>query len=138
MSTHFDHLGVKAREHSAELLIKFADEWNQSGKFSPSVTLVGGDFNSTPEDRAYKTMVAPGSGMSDISSLVLADKHYGYHDTYTSFGEPMESPSRIDFLFIKEPRTAVVTTFGVLPNSFDDHIRISDHRPVVSDLEIIP
>jgi endonuclease/exonuclease/phosphatase family metal-dependent hydrolase len=138
MSTHFDHLGVKARENSAELLIRFADEWSRAGKFPPSVALIGGDFNSTPDDGAYKTMVAPGSGMSDISDLIPVDDHYGYRLTYTSFGEPMEGPSRIDFLFIREPRTAVVTTFGVLPNVFDDHIRTSDHRPVVSDLEIIP
>lgn len=138
MSTHFDHIGVKAREHSAELLIEFAKEWGRSGQVRPSVVLIGGDFNSTPEDGAYRTMTAPGSGMSDISSLIPESEHYGNHLTYTSFGEPREVPKRIDFLFIQEPRTAVITTFGVLANSFDDMIRSSDHRPVVADMEIMP
>lgn len=138
MSTHFDHIGIKAREHSAELLIEFAKEWGRSSKVRPSVVLIGGDFNSTPEGAAYKTMTAPGSGMSDIGTLIPDESHYGNHLTYTSFGEPREWPQRIDFLFIQEPRTAVVTTFGVLPNSFDDLVRLSDHRPVVADIEIMP
>lgn len=138
MSTHFDHIGVKARQHSAELLIKFAKEWSVEGDGpAASVALIGGDFNSEPSDGAYKAMTAPDSGMADISDLVPESRHYGNHITYTSFGEPREVPKRIDFLFIQEPRTAQVNTFGVLANSFDDQIRVSDHRPVVADLDIV-
>lgn len=137
MSTHFDHIGVEAREKSAGLLIKFASEWGRHGPNKPSVVLIGGDFNSAPDDKAYQTMVAPGSGMSDISDLVPLDRQYGNHLTYTSFGEPNAAPKKIDFLFIQEPRTADVTTFGVLPNSFDDQIRLSDHRPVLADMDIL-
>ncbi|KAH7141220.1 Endonuclease/exonuclease/phosphatase [Dactylonectria estremocensis] len=138
MSTHFDHIGVKARQHSAELLIKFAKEWSVEGDGpAASVALVGGDFNSPPDDGAYKVMTAPDSGMADISDLVPESRHYGNHITYTSFGEAREVPKRIDFLFIQEPRTAQVNTFGVLANSFDDQIRVSDHRPVVADLDIV-
>lgn len=137
MSTHFDHLGVKAREHSAKLLIQFAKDWKNEKATEPSVVLVGGDFNSEPSDGAYKAMTAPDSGMSDIQDLVPEGKHYGNHVTYTSFGEAREVPKRIDFLFIQEPRTAQINTFGVLANSFDDLIRVSDHRPVVSDMDII-
>lgn len=134
MSTHFDHIGVKARQHSAELLIKFAKEWT-AGR-DVSVVLIGGDFNSEPTDGAYRTITAPGSGVSDVSDLVPEDQHYGNRLTYTSFGEGWD-PSRIDFLFIQEPRTAKVNTFGVLPNSFDDGVLTSDHRPVVADLDIV-
>lgn len=139
MSTHFDHIGVQARQHSAELLIKFAKEWSSAGGRGPepSVVLIGGDFNSPPDDGAYKAITAPGSGMSDIADLVPESKQYGNHITYTSFGEAREVPKRIDFLFIQEPRTARVNTFGVLANSFDDQIRVSDHRPVVSDMDIL-
>ncbi|QPG94082.1 hypothetical protein C2857_004534 [Epichloe festucae Fl1] len=139
MSTHFDHVGVEARKNSAKLLIKFADEWSRGrdrAQPPPSAVLVGGDFNSQPDDEAYKMMTAPGSGMSDVSDLVPESKHYGNRLTYTSFGEPSEHPQRIDFLFVQEPTTAKVETFGVLANSFDDQIRFSDHRPVVSDLHI--
>ncbi|KAM5356426.1 hypothetical protein ACJ41O_003072 [Fusarium nematophilum] len=139
MSTHFDHIGATARQHSAELLIKFAREWGNSGSKAagaPSVVLIGGDFNSPPDDGAYKVMTASNSGMSDISDLVSDSGHYGNHITYTSFGEGWE-PSRIDFLFIQEPRTANIRTFGVLANCFDDEVRVSDHRPVVSDMDIV-
>ncbi|KAF5673453.1 endonuclease exonuclease phosphatase family [Fusarium heterosporum] len=135
-STHFDHIGVKAREHSAELLVKFAREWGQAGDKKASVVLIGGDFNSEPEDGAYKTITASGSGISDVSDIVPKDKHYGNETTYTSFADKW-TPSRIDFLFIQEPRTAHVKTFGVLANGFDDGVRVSDHRPVVSDLDIV-
>ncbi|KAJ4263135.1 hypothetical protein NW762_006757 [Fusarium torreyae] len=135
-STHFDHIGVKAREHSAELLVKFAREWGKSGDKKASAVLIGGDFNSEPEDGAYKTITAPGSGISDVSDLVPAAAHYGNETTYTSFGEGWK-PSRIDFLFIQEPRTAQIKTFGVLANGFDDGVRVSDHRPVVSDMDIV-
>lgn len=139
MSTHFDHVGKKAREHSAELLIDFASEWSSKGSdgTAPSAVLIGGDFNSEPSDNAYKTMVAPDSGMSDIADLVPEQYRYGNKMTYTSFGEPGERPMLIDFLFIKEPRTAVVTSYGVLSNCFDDGIRISDHNPLVADIKIV-
>lgn len=139
MSTHFDHVGAEARKNSAKLLIEFADEWSRArgtAQPPPSAVLVGGDFNCQPDDEAYKMMTAPGSGMSDVSDLVPESKHYGNHLTYTSFGESGEHPQRIDFLFVQEPTTAKVETFGVLANSFDDQIRFSDHRPVVSDLHI--
>ncbi|KAF4968433.1 hypothetical protein FZEAL_10398 [Fusarium zealandicum] len=136
MSTHFDHLGVKAREHSAGLLIKFAQEWGSSGDRGHSAVLIGGDFNSATDEGAYKFITAPDSGISDLFDLVPKSGHYGNEITYTSFGEGY-NPSRIDFLFIQEPRTAHVKTFGVLANAFDDDVRVSDHRPVVSDLDIV-
>lgn len=136
MSTHFDHIGLKARENSAKLIIKLAAEWSRAATSKPSAVLLGGDFNSSPEDAAYQTMVAKGSGMSDISDLEAEAQHYGNHLTYTSFGEPGETPKRIDFLFIQEPRTASIETFGVLANSFDDNVRVSDHRAVVADMVI--
>lgn len=138
LNTHFDNVGSRARAESAKLLIKFAKEWGAEDgtRAPPSAVLVAGDFNSEPDDEAYKVMTASGSGMSDIADLVPDDEHYGNSPTYTSFGEPNETPLRIDFLFIQEPRTATINTFGVLANSFDDRLLLSDHRPVVADLDV--
>lgn len=130
---------MKARENSAKLLIKLAKEWNQHTSETvpePSAVFIGGDFNSDPSDGAYKLMTAKGSGMSDVADLVPAAEHYGNYLTYTSFGEPGEIPKRIDFLFVKEPRDVKVNTFGVLANSFDDNVRLSDHRAVIADLSL--
>ena len=139
MATHMDHLGRTAREESAKLLLTLAQRWVDrvgSDDARPSVFL-GGDFNSTPDDLAYKALTAPGVGMTDISRLVPAAEHYGNLEfTYTSFGEPNETPKRIDFLFVREPQGIKFSTFGILSNRFDDGVYLSDHRAVVADVEI--
>ncbi|ODA78962.1 hypothetical protein RJ55_04552 [Drechmeria coniospora] len=138
MSTHFDHIGVVARQNSAKLLIRFAKEWAgpDDDERSASAVVVGGDLNSTPDEAAYQTMTAPGSGMSDMATLLPESQRHGNTLTYTGFGNPNETASRIDFLFIHEPRTAKIETFAVLANRFDDGLYISDHRAVVADLDI--
>ncbi|KAG6024330.1 hypothetical protein E4U40_003342 [Claviceps sp. LM458 group G5] len=162
MSTHFDHRGTEARMRSARLLVRFAGEWSEAGGddvegeedqeddgektgatagpkllLSPSAVLVAGDFNSQPGEEAYRAMTAPGTGMVDLSELVPEGRRYGNYVTYTSFGEVGEVPLRIDFLFVREGMGVEVETFGVLGNSFDDLVRVSDHRPVVSDLRVV-
>lgn len=139
LSTHFDHQGKKAREESARLILKLEDSWvgetDTLGKAKPPVFL-GGDFNSSPEDKAYQTMTAPGVGMTDISTLIPEDRRYGNELTYSSFGEPDQVPKRIDFLFVKDTSDIQFLTFGVLANRFDDGVFVSDHRAVVADMEI--
>ncbi|KAI3401038.1 hypothetical protein diail_746 [Diaporthe ilicicola] len=139
LSTHFDHIGLEAREESAKLILKLTDSWvgevDKTGKGKPPVFL-GGDFNSTPEDKAYQTMTAPGSGMTDISTEIPEERRYGNALTYTSFNEPENPPSRIDFLFVKDTSDISFLTYGVLANRFDDGVFLSDHRAVMADMEI--
>lgn len=139
LSTHFDHRGLKAREESARLILKLTDAWitdaSAQGHARPPV-LLGGDFNSTPADKAYQTMTAHGTGMTDISVLIARDHRYGNEVTYSSFGEPGEVPKRIDFLFVKNTSGIKFLTFGVLANRFDDGIYLSDHRATIADMEI--
>ncbi|KAL2025173.1 hypothetical protein VTK56DRAFT_175 [Thermocarpiscus australiensis] len=138
MNTHFDHRGQVAREQSARLLLKLASTW--SGQCFTDVCaplFLGGDFNSTPAGRAYQILTSPGSGMRDISELVPEDAKYGNRDiTYTSFGEPAEEPRRIDFLFVQNPQSLRFLTYSILSSRFDDKVYLSDHRPVVADVEV--
>ncbi|KAK4669517.1 uncharacterized protein QC763_203680 [Podospora pseudopauciseta] len=138
MSTHFDHRGKVAREESAKLLLEISRTWTASASQGTQVpAFLGGDFNSTPSDGAYKVLAAPGSGMTDISQLVQQDDRYGNRDiTYTSFGEPDETPKRIDFLFVRGSQQFTSRNFGILPNRFDDMVYLSDHRAVVADMEL--
>ncbi|KAK3685650.1 Endonuclease/exonuclease/phosphatase [Podospora appendiculata] len=138
MSTHFDHHGETAREESAKLIIKLARVWAEKGGPGAQIPLfLGGDFNSAPGGRAYKALTSPNSAMKDISELVPDDLKYGNQDiTYTSFGEANEEPKRIDFLFAREPGGLAISGFGILSNRFDDQVYLSDHRPVVADVEI--
>lgn len=140
LSTHFDHQGLKAREESARLILRLTDDWVRSSSsercLAKPPVFLGGDFNSKPSDRAYLTMTAPGTGMTDISTLVPRERRYGNELTYSSFGENGEVPKRIDFLFVKDTLDIKFLTFGVLANSFDDGVFVSDHRATVADMEI--
>ncbi|KAL2118141.1 hypothetical protein VTJ04DRAFT_7801 [Mycothermus thermophilus] len=138
MSTHFDYRGKTAREESARLLTKLAREW--AGEGSPGgrpPVLLGGDFNSTPDDKAYKILTGPNSGMWDIAGRVADDARYGNPNiTFTSFDDPGERPGRIDFLFAHENNALRFLTYSILSNQFDDGVFLSDHRPVVADIQV--
>lgn len=141
MSTHLDHRGAVAREQSAKLLLRLARDWAEEAlpPAERSVVFVGGDFNSSPDDQAYKTLTSPDGGMRDISGLVPAHLWHGNRDhTYTSFGEPGEAPQKIDFLFVLDPQGIDFVSYGILTNRFDDGVFLSDHRPVVADTALSP
>lgn len=134
-STHLDHLGTTARRESAHLLSRFAREWN-IGEASP--VFIAGDFNSKPDEEAYRIMTAPGSGLHDVSDFVPVSSRHGNRLTYTTFGEPDEVSGFLDYIFVKNSLNGRVSVkgFSILANSFDDGILLSDHRPIVADLQI--
>ncbi|KAK1783618.1 Endonuclease/exonuclease/phosphatase [Copromyces sp. CBS 386.78] len=137
MSTHFDHRGQVAREESSKLILKLASEWRQMNRHSDPPLVLGGDLNSTPTDRAYKTLTSSDSGLQDTSAVFPDELKYGNRKiTYTSFGEPDEEPKTIDFLFVQRPPTLKLMLFGILSNKFDDGVLLSDHRPVFLDVEV--
>lgn len=138
MSTHFDHVGVIAREESAKLLMQLAKSWisGDNGSVVAPPVFIGGDFNSTPDDRAYRAITASGSGWFDVSTAIPESQRHGNWLTYTSFGEPGETAKRIDFIFTKEHPSVKFVTFGVLANRFDDDVYLSDHCAVVADMQI--
>ncbi|KAF3770624.1 hypothetical protein M406DRAFT_59564 [Cryphonectria parasitica EP155] len=139
LSTHFDHVGIRARAESASLILRLTDAWvgevTAQGHAKPPVFL-GGDFNSKTSDPAYQTMTAPGTGMTDIATLIPEGRRYGNELTYTSFDQPDQEPKRIDFLFVKDTSAIKFLTYGVLANRFDDGVFLSDHRATVADMEI--
>jgi endonuclease/exonuclease/phosphatase family metal-dependent hydrolase len=137
MSTHFDHVGAKSRANSAKIILGLVDKYQASGDSSKRVlVLLAGDFNSSPDDDAYKIITAPGSNLADISTLIPKEKRYGNRMTYTSFGGE-GAPSIIDFLFWNKNDVCLLHTFAVLENKFDDGIYLSDHRAVIADLTFV-
>ncbi len=136
MSTHLDHVGEQARQESSKLLLQLVADWQRAAGDGVPLFL-GGDFNSAPDGGAYRVITAPGTGMTDLSDLVPAERRYGNHDiTYTTFGEAGQTARRIDFLFANETKCLDVVGFGILPNRFDDGVYLSDHRAVFADMEI--
>ncbi|KAK5656186.1 hypothetical protein OQA88_4946 [Cercophora sp. LCS_1] len=137
MSTHLDFEGKVAREESAHLLLKLAGRW-LDGSHGPAEfpVFLGGDFNSDRNSAAYKTLSAP-DGMADISGLVPEALKYGHPEiTYTGFLGREEDARKIDFLFVLGQQALEFLTFGILPNRFDDGVFLSDHRPVVADIDL--
>lgn len=134
MSTHLDHEGSKARAEGVKVILRLVDEY-QALLFSalPLPLLVAGDFNSTPEDEAYKIMTGEESPMVDVRELVPNEKKYGHPMSFTSFGEHNSNRSLIDFIFSYKTKALLCIAFGILENRFDDGVYLSDHRAVVAD-----
>lgn len=131
MSTHLDHQGIEARRMSAKILLAAIDKFGED--LPQSLLLLAGDFNSTPDDDAYKIMTTD-SNMVDVSTAVSREKRYGNELTYTSFGYVDNTPSRIDYIFARRHKSARTSSYAVLANRFDDGVYISDHRACVADV----
>lgn len=132
MSTHFDDAGVMSRRESAKLILK--EIKSMSTEFDVATILLAGDFNSPPEDGAYRVMTAEGSDMEDLGVKVQKERRYGNEMTFTSFGYVDNTPSRIDFVFARKDERTGYRDFGVLANRFDDGVYLSDHRACVADV----
>jgi len=125
-NTHFDHIGEKARQESAKIIIatikKIAGD---------APVILTGDFNITEESSPYQI----------LSSSFLRDSYYasktspvGPDFTFSGFevGEISEH-RRIDYIFVNSP---VTVTHTAIISSFNNGYYPSDHLPVVSDILI--
>jgi endonuclease/exonuclease/phosphatase family metal-dependent hydrolase len=132
LSTHLDDQGRQSRRESAKIILEAIRSTSSLDHFS--TVLLGGDFNSPPDDEAYQIMTSPDSVMEDIGSEILRTKHYGNDMTFTSFGYVDNKPSRIDFIFCRKGDQVTYQTYAVLANRFDNGIYHSDHRACVADI----
>ncbi|KAM0322539.1 hypothetical protein ACHAQA_009386 [Verticillium albo-atrum] len=138
MCTHFDHVGQTARVESAKLLVQFAGEEAaavESADGQPTPVFLGGDLNITPENPAYREMVAEGN-YHDARDVVDSSRIHGHLNTFTGFSDDRNGWSRIDHIFVWRPevRAMELLNYGVIENKFDDGLWISDHRAVVVDV----
>ncbi|KAK4693907.1 hypothetical protein P7C71_g3576, partial [Lecanoromycetidae sp. Uapishka_2] len=154
MNTHLDHQGSKSRLEAAKIILKevrlFSDQ--ESHPKSPSVFLAG-DFNSEPDQEAYKEMTSKRSPMVDMQKMVPESQRYGDLNSFSGFDSKTTRRTRIDFIFInkedvegadaREPaktsaeKSWVVDGYAVLPNRFEDGVYNSDHQAVIGDISII-
>lgn len=126
VATHFDNEGIVARKNSA-LLIQHQME-KIAGK--TAIIFIAGDFNSTPNDVAYKTMTDPKYGFVDAKSL--AQKVSGVAWSFHDFGQmPLTERPLIDFIFIKG--SVSVLSYETLFIEHNGHF-LSDHNPVLTEL----
>ena len=124
-NTHFDHVGVVAREQCAELVAAMAPV--EVDGAVPAIVLMG-DFNAGPETAPYRRILA--SGLRDARAV--SPVNFGPAGTFNAFDIADDNEGvAIDHIFIG-PGLAV-ERFGVLTDSFGGRV-ISDHFPIVADL----
>lgn len=153
MNTHLDDQGSRSRLEAANIILKqVSDMLDQEDDSKTRPIFLAGDFNSEPNQEAYRTITREGSPFSDLHQLVPNNKKYGDDNTFTGFDSGATPPQRIDFLFINYwPHKYTIESersesgaqpwdvvgYGVLANRFEDAIYSSDHRAVVGDLLLL-
>ncbi|HYC75392.1 endonuclease/exonuclease/phosphatase family protein [Brevundimonas sp.] len=124
-NTHFDHVGVVAREQCAELVSSLAPAEADGAR--AEVVLMG-DFNTGPDTAPYRRILA--SGLRDARAISPID--FGPAGTFNAFDIANDNAGvAIDHVFVG-PGLAV-ERFAVPTDSFGGRV-ISDHFPVVADL----
>ena len=124
-NTHFDHVGVVAREQCAALIVAMQPVEVDGGR--ADVVLMG-DFNTGPGTAPYERIVA--SGLRDARAASPID--FGPAGTFNAFDIASDNEGvAIDHIFVGPGFH--VERFAVPTDSFGGRV-ISDHFPVVADL----
>ncbi|MEQ9167215.1 MAG: endonuclease/exonuclease/phosphatase family protein [Fulvivirga sp.] len=123
-NTHFDHIGVVAREKSIGVIINKIKEL-----VNDLPVVVMGDFNFEDDTAPYKRMT------EFLNDTRLADNvdPYGPEATFNGFHFDVQPEKRIDYIFVNGQ--IKVKSFATLSDS-QDMAYPSDHFPVVADLEL--
>jgi endonuclease/exonuclease/phosphatase family metal-dependent hydrolase len=132
-NTHFDHVGEKARQESAKLLLKKIEEM---AKREPII--VTGDFNATEDSPVYEILTKGTIGQATQSRshpltdarYVSAHAHHGADWTFHGF-ETVVDRLRIDYIFVS--KNVKVERHGVLSDRWNGRYP-SDHLPVLAEI----
>ena len=123
-NTHFDHVGVMAREESAKLILQKISELNPNGL--PTVLM--GDFNLESMSKGIQLI---SDQMLDVHVAAGANAH-GPLGTFNGFEFTKPVERRIDYIFTS-PDGFEILKSGILSDSFDGRYP-SDHLPVLAKL----
>ncbi|MCX8478412.1 MAG: endonuclease/exonuclease/phosphatase family protein [Chitinophagales bacterium] len=115
-NTHFDHIGVVARKHSAEIILDLLDQkpWIES-----SQTILCGDFNAEESDESIQLLK---------ERLQLAKACDGIaKGTFNAFDTAQTPTKRIDFIFYYNFSKAGIKT---IERRRSNGLWLSDHLAV--------
>ncbi len=121
MNTHFDHMGVKARENSAKLLLRKIKQLRRESK-NPVILM--GDFNLIPEESPIRIL------SKKLKDSYSRDKQQG---TFNNFLFNETTKDRIDYIFTKD---IIIKDCKILTKKRKNGRCISDHFPVLVSFEI--
>ena len=122
-NTHFDHIGVLAREKSADLIINMINELTKPDDY----IIITGDLNS-PDNS--KPIINLQSNFNDTNkTLKKTDKSYG---TFNNFKLNFISKSRIDYVF--EKNFKLINSRHIIVKTPEGRWA-SDHHPILAKLK---
>lgn len=119
-NTHFDHMGLIARERSSELIL---DKINEVNHQELPIILMG-DFNSIPNSPPIKKIKTTLYDGLDVSMKELN----GPPGTYNAFNIDMPIEKRIDYIFINDFKVAA---YSHINDRLNNNRHISDHLPIL-------
>ena len=122
-NTHFDHIGVMAREKSVGVILDKIKSLAQG-----ALVVVTGDFNFEDDEVPYNVIT---KSLYD-SRLTEGVEPYGPEATFNGFHFDEQPEKRIDYIFVSDQ--IQVKSFATLSDS-KDMAYPSDHFPVVVDVE---
>lgn len=137
MTTHFDHLGINARQESAKIVMNLAEKLD-----APAI--ITGDFNCFPQlggQELYKLLSTHSNKIKD--SGIITQTLFGVPGSWMGwdydFYKLRDGYSKYDFIFVED--TINVIQHGIIDDQvwdkkFQKELYPSDHRPVLSDLDI--
>ncbi|THV58203.1 endonuclease/exonuclease/phosphatase family protein [Flagellimonas alvinocaridis] len=123
-NTHFDHVGMQAREESAQLILQKIKELNPDNH--PTVLM--GDFNLESDSKGIQLIVQQ---MKD-THVEAGSNAFGPNGTFNGFDFSKPVDKRIDYIFVSNGLKVLKS--AILSDSKDLRYP-SDHLPVFSRLE---
>ena len=122
-NTHFDHIGIEAREKSADLIISVINKLTEPEDY----VVLTGDFNLLDDSKPIMNLQ---SNFNDTNkNLEKTDKSYG---TFNNFKLNFVSKSRIDYVF--EKNFKLINSRHIIVKTPEGRWA-SDHHPILAKLK---
>lgn len=122
-NTHLDHMGMKAREESAKMLVEFSKEL-KAKKDIPFI--LTGDFNAEPNDKVISILKD-----ALVDSYTSSNKKpYGPKGTWNGFKFNDKIEIRLDYIFYTNAKSLEVDSISII-DDFYDFKYPSDHLPIL-------
>ena len=126
-NTHFDHVGIIARQKSAEIILKKIKELQIKKNYPVILT---GDFNSVETDSWMKPLFENlQEARSNSKTKPYADKA-----TWEGFNFKEKPTEQIDFIFSSKKNT-VIRKYRTITDFYDFKYP-SDHLPILTRIEL--
>ena len=122
-NTHFDHIGMEAREKSADLIISVINKLTEPEDY----VVLTGDFNLLDDSKPIMNL--QGNFNDTNKNLEKTDKSYG---TFNNFKLNFVSKSRIDYVF--EKNFKLINSRHIIVKTPEGRWA-SDHHPILAKLK---